>query len=234
VCGRFLQLSSRDELARLLDLDPAEVPELFPRYNVAPTQPVATARLADDGRRSFAELRWGLIPSWARDAKIAHSLINARAETVAEKPAFRAAFKARRCLVPATGFYEWAATGGKHKQPYHFRMKDGRPFALAGLWERWHGEDEAVETCAILTTEANAVVRPVHDRMPVVVAPGDFAAWLDPRTPSVDLHGLLRPYAEAEMTSVPVGRYVNSPRNEGPQCLAPAADAQVEDGEDLF
>jgi putative SOS response-associated peptidase YedK len=230
-----LQLSSRDELAMLLDLDPAEVPELFPRYNVAPMQPVATAWLADGGRRSFAEWRWGLIPSWARDAKIAHSLINARAETVAEKPAFRAAFRARRCLIPASGFYEWAATGGKQKQPFHIRMKDGRPFAFAGLWERWQGGDgEPIETCAILTTGANELVRSVHERMPLILAPGDFAAWLDPRTPAIDLHDLLRPYPAEEMLAEPVGRYVNSPRNEGPQCLAPAADAQVEDGEDLF
>jgi putative SOS response-associated peptidase YedK len=223
VCGRFLQLSSPDELARLLDLDPAEVPELFPRYNVAPTQPVAAARLADNGRRAFAALRWGLIPLWAKDPRIGNSLINARAETVAEKPAFRSAFRHRRCLIPASGFYEWQATSGKQKQPFHIHMKGGRPFAFAGLWERWGGGegDAPVESCTIITTEANAVVRPVHERMPVIVAAGDFSAWLDPRTPAADLHELLRPYPAEEMLAAPANPYVNSPRNEGPQCLAP-------------
>jgi putative SOS response-associated peptidase YedK len=222
VCGRFLQLSSRDELARLFGFETADdVPDLFPRYNVAPTQPVAAVR-QDDGRRALVLLRWGLIPPWAKDQKIAYSCINARAETVAEKPAFRAAFKARRCLIPASGWYEWQATGGKHKQPFHFRRTDGKPFAFAGLWERWHGGDgEPVETCAILTTTANEVARPVHERMPVILAPGDFAAWLDPRTPAAQLHDLLRPYTAEEMAAAPVGSYASNPRNEGSQCLAP-------------
>jgi putative SOS response-associated peptidase YedK len=141
---------------------------------------------------------------------------------VAEKPAFRAAFKSRRCLIPTGGFYEWQATGGKQKQPYHIRMKDGSPFALAGLWERWHsGDGGLVETCAVLTTTANAAVRPVPERMPVIVAPADFAAWLNPRTPPAELHALLRPYPAEAMEAVAVGRYVGHPRNEGPGCLAP-------------
>jgi putative SOS response-associated peptidase YedK len=140
---------------------------------------------------------------------------------VAAKPAFRAAFKARRCLIPASGFYEWLPTGGKHKQPYHFHLKDGRPFAFAGLWAHWHGEGgAAVETCTIITTEANELVRPVHDRMPAILAPGDFTTWLDPRTPAVQLHGLLRRYPAGEMAADPASPYVNSPRNQGPQCLA--------------
>jgi putative SOS response-associated peptidase YedK len=139
---------------------------------------------------------------------------------VAEKSAFRSAFKARRCLVASSGFYEWAVEG-KHKQPYHFRLKDGRPFAFAGLWERWHGEDDApVETCTIITTEANELVRPVHERMPAILAPGDFTTWLDPRTPAGQLHGLLRPYPAGDMAADPASPYVNSPRNQGPRCLA--------------
>jgi putative SOS response-associated peptidase YedK len=219
MCGRFALFASGDEIAQLCGL--AEAPDLTPRYNVAPTQHVAAVRL-DDGRRTLVPLRWGLIPPWARDpAGIGHSLINARAETVAEKPAFRSAFRSRRCLIPATGFYEWLATGAKHKQPYFTRMRDGRPFAFAGLWERWHGgEGEPVETCALLTTEANELVRPVHDRMPVILGPGDFAAWLDPRTPADQLHALLRQYPAEAMEAGAVGRYVSNPRNEGPQCLA--------------
>jgi putative SOS response-associated peptidase YedK len=218
MCGRFALFASGDEIAQLCGL--AEAPDLAPRYNVAPTQPVAAVRL-DDARRALVMLRWALIPAWASDPAIGHSLINVRAETVGEKPAFRAAFKVRRCLIPASGFYEWQATGAKHKQPYHIRMRDGRPFAFAGLWERWQGGDgEPVETCAILTTEANAMVRPVHERMPVILGPGDFAAWLDPRTAAEHLHALLRPYPAEAMEAVPVGRYVSNPRNEGPQCLA--------------
>jgi putative SOS response-associated peptidase YedK len=221
MCGRFLQLSSRDELARLFGFETADaVPELFPRYNVAPTQPVAAVR-QDDGRRTLVLLRWGLIPPWAKDARIAYSCINARGETVAEKPAFRAAFKARRCLIPASGWYEWQATGGKHKQPFHFRSTNGKPFAFAGLWERWDKGDAPVESCTVITTEANAVARPVHDRMPVILAPANFAAWLDPRTPAGNLDALLRPCPEEGMIAAPVGRYVSNPRNEGPQCLAP-------------
>jgi len=175
----------------------------------------------EDGHRALVSLKWGLIPSWAKDAKIAYSLINARSETVAEKPAFRAAFKARRCLIPATSFFEWQKTGTKHKQPYAFSMRDGAMFAFAGLWESWQSNDgEAVQSCTILTTEANAVVRPFHDRMPVILSPTDFAAWLDPQTPAAELHTLLRPYPVEEMTAVPVGHYVSNPRNEGPQCLA--------------
>jgi putative SOS response-associated peptidase YedK len=133
----------------------------------------------------------------------------------------RAAFKSRCWLIRQGGFYEWVATGGKSKLPYHIRMRDGCPFALAGLWERWQGADgEPVEPCAILTTEANALVRPVHDRMPVILAPGDYGTWLDPMTPVVTLHALLRPYPAEEMEAVPVGSYVSNPRNEGPQCLA--------------
>jgi putative SOS response-associated peptidase YedK len=212
---------SGDELARLLGVEAADVSDLLPRYNIAPSQPVVAVRLAEEGRHAIAWLRWGLVPSWAKDPSIGHSLINARAETVAEKPAFRGAFKSRRCLIPASGFYEWQAAGGKQKQPHFIRMLDGRPFALAGLWECWRvGEGEPVETCAILTTEANAVVGPIHQRMPVIVAQDAFGSWLDPHTPPPELHALLRTYRAEEMTAVPVGRFVNNPRNEGPRCLA--------------
>jgi putative SOS response-associated peptidase YedK len=222
MCGRFTLHSSPRDIADLFGIDPAQLPELTPRYNISPTQAVAAVRLDDHGRRAFATLRWGLIPSWTKDHGIGNSLINARADTVASKPAFRAPFRRRRCLVPASGFYEWKATGGKYKQPFHLRIVDGRPFAIAGLWERWAGaESGAVETCAVLTTDANEVVREVHNRMPVILAQADFAAWLDPRTPAQELLPLLRPYPAEAMTASAVGRYVSNPRNEGPQCLAP-------------
>jgi putative SOS response-associated peptidase YedK len=221
MCGRFARASDLESVNRLLRFDTADLSELHPRYNVAPTQAVPAARL-QDGRRALVTLRWGLVPVWAKDLKIGYSLINARSETVAEKPAFRSAFKSRRCLIPASGFYEWKDTGEKHKQPFHLGMRDGSLFAFAGLWERWHGGDgEPVESCAILTTEANAVVRSVHDRMPVILAPTDFAPWLDPRTPPPELHALLRPFPAEAMSATAVSRYVSNARNEGPQCLAP-------------
>jgi putative SOS response-associated peptidase YedK len=223
MCGRFARATELERIRRLLEFETADVAELHPRYNIAPTQAVAAVRL-DDRKRSLVWLRWGLIPSWVRDARMAPSFIKARAETVAEKPAFRAAFRARRCLIPATGFYEWQATGAKQKIPFYIRMSDNEPFAFAGLWERWKGDDvvaEVIQSCTILTTEANAVVRPVHERMPVIIPPEHFTDWLDPYTPVADLHRLLRPYPTAEMTAVLVGRYVSNPRNEGPRCLAP-------------
>jgi putative SOS response-associated peptidase YedK len=226
MCGRFARATELERMRRLLGFekaDEAALVELHPRYNIAPTQAVAAVRL-EDGHRTLVALRWGLIPSWSKDPKLAHSLINARSETVAEKPAFRSAFKSRRCLIPATCFYEWQATGGKYKQPYAIGMRDGAPFAFAGLWERWKGEDveaEVIQSCTILTTEANAVMRPVHDRMPVILPPEHFTAWLDPHTPVADLHPLLRPYPAEEMEAVAVSRYVSNPRNEGPRCLSP-------------
>ena len=169
-------------MAEVFGLD--EEPVLAPRFNIAPTQDVTVVR-APSGRRQAGQVQWGLVPSWARDESIGSKLINARAETVAEKPAFRAALRARRCLVLADGFFEWQPAGGR-KQPWYFRARDGRPFAFAGLWERWQpAGGEAVESCAIITTEANDVVRPVHERMPVILPlerPRSLARrWLDRR-----------------------------------------------------
>jgi putative SOS response-associated peptidase YedK len=212
MCGRFARTFPAAALARLLGLDGA--PELPPRYNVAPTQPVATARLGPQGGRELALLRWGLVPAWSADPR--KGFINARAETAAAKPAFRSAFKQRRCLVPADAFFEWQAEGGR-KQPYLFRRRDGAPFAFAGLWERWQGRGgEALETCCILTTGANEVVAPVHDRMPVILRPEDFGPWLESGPPS-----LLAPYPAELMVGYPVSPLVNSPRHDGPECLRP-------------
>jgi putative SOS response-associated peptidase YedK len=168
-------------------------------------------------------MRWGLIPSWADDPKIGYKLINARAETVAGKPAFRNAFRQRHCLIPADGFYEWHAAGTKAKQPWHIRRKDGRPFAFAGLWEHWNApESPPVESCTIITTDANEVVRPIHDRMPVILDPADYAAWLDPRDPTI-AQELLRPCPAEVMTAFPVSSMVNNPKNEDPRCLEAVA-----------
>jgi putative SOS response-associated peptidase YedK len=212
MCGRFVRTSPAAAFAQLLGLD--EPPELPPRYNVAPTQPVAAARLGPHGGRELALLRWGLVPAWSADPR--KGFINARAETAAAKPAFRSAFRQRRCLVPADAFFEWKSGGGA-KQPFLFRRRDGAPFAFAGLWERWQGGGgEALETCCILTVSANEVVAPVHDRMPVILRPEDFGPWLEGGPPS-----LLSPYPAELMVGYPVSPLVNSPRNDGPECLRP-------------
>ena len=222
MCGRYSLTSPVEAMARLFGV---AMGEHAPRYNIAPSQGILVARAAPDGAggaREAAVLRWGLVPSWAKDADIGNRMINARAETVAEKPSFRAAFRRRRCLVPATGFYEWRVASGP-KQPYNIGMADGGPFAMAGLWEHWTGPDgAAVETCAILTTEANELLRPIHARMPVILAPGDFDLWLDPELTMPELLApLLRPFDPAVMVAHPVSRHVNNVRNDDPACLEP-------------
>jgi putative SOS response-associated peptidase YedK len=183
--------------------------ELPPSYNVAPTQQVLVAR-DHDGKREGVAMRWGLIPSWAKDAKMAQ--INARSETAATKPMFRVAFKKRRCLILANGYYEWAKTT-KPKQPYYYRMKDEKPFTFAGLWETWHEEEKPVETCAILTTDANELAMEVHNRMPVILTGDDALAWLDPATDPAALGEILRPFPVKQMVCNPVSLAVGNVRN---------------------
>ena len=167
-------------------------------------------------------LHWGLIPSWAKDPKMGAKLINARAETVAEKPAFRTAFRQRRCLVLADGFYEWQTQENKkQKQPYYIRLNDWQPFAFAGLWERWQdAEGEVIESCTLLTTEANELMCPIHNRMPVILDPKDYDVWLDPEVKQADvLQSLLHPYASEKMTAYPVSKAVNKPSNDTAECI---------------
>jgi len=219
MCGRFTLRTAGKVLAEVFHLP--QVPQLPFRYNIAPTQAVAAVRqAAGSGQRELVQLRWGLIPSWAEDKKIGARLINARAETAASKPSFRSAFRHRRCLVPADGFYEWQRLDGR-KQPYYLRLRDDRPFVFAGLWETWTSPDgEVVESAALLTTDANATVRPVHDRMPVILAPADYERWLDPAVQKPDvLRPLLRPYPAEEMAAYPVSLRVNAPRNDDPKCI---------------
>jgi len=227
MCGRFTLHTPAETLATLFDLP--ETPVLAPRYNIAPTQPVAIVRASAHprlaGQREWALVRWGLIPSWAKDPSIGARMINARAETVAEKPSFRAPFRRRRCLVPADGFYEWRKVDGR-KQPYYIRMQDGGPFAIAGLWEHWQGPDGSeLQTCTLLTTEPNELLAPIHNRMPVIIAPEDYDEWLDvtneePHFLSL-LHHLLRPYPAQAMDAYPVSAYVSNARNEGEACIKP-------------
>jgi putative SOS response-associated peptidase YedK len=178
MCGRYTLAESPRKLAKRFDVP--ETPDLpfdGQRYNIAPTQQVPIVRQKDK-KLEMVLAKWGLIPSWAKDMKIGNQLINARADTVATKPSFRSAFKSRRCLIPADGFYEWRKTEDG-KQPFHIRMKDKEPFAFAGLWERWRPEEgEPVESCTIITTDANELMGPIHNRMPVILAPEDYATWL--------------------------------------------------------
>ena len=219
MCGRFTVRKPKEVIAKQFGVEINE--ELSPRFNIAPTQQVAAVRAAQGGGgKEFVSLKWGLIPSWAKDASIGAKLNNARSETVTEKPSFREAFKRRRAIIPADGIYEWQRTGGA-KRPYFFQMRDGSLFGFAGLWDRWRDEDgEVVETCSILTTEANDLFRPVHERMPVVLHPESYDEWLadDPRGVEV-LKELLCPYPSSEMIAYPVSPKVNSPQNQGEELI---------------
>jgi putative SOS response-associated peptidase YedK len=221
VCGRFTLFEPDRVLAR--EFGVSGFPPQSPRYNIAPSQPVAAVRAIPAGSgRELVLLRWGLIPSWAKDPGIGNRLINARAETAPEKPSFRNAFKRRRCLVPADGFYEWQRQE-RRKQPHYVRMRDGRLFAFAGLWDRWESPDgDVVETCTILTTAGNAVLAPIHDRMPVILPPGEYARWLDPSLQEPDsLASLLVPFPPEEMIAFPVSPRVNAPTLDDEGCIAP-------------
>ena len=219
MCGRFALYSDPFTLARRFEADAP--PELSPRYNVAPSQNIPIVR--DEGeKRHFALARWGLIPHWAKDIKIGYSTINARAETVASKPAFRNAFRHRRCLIPADGFYEWQVIpGSKIKQPWFIVLVDREPMAFAGLWERWRSpEGKELESCSIIVTDANEIMRPIHDRMPVILAPCDWDAWLKPEAKDAGgLQGQLKPYSAEGMAAWPVSTKVNSPRNDSVECM---------------
>jgi putative SOS response-associated peptidase YedK len=219
MCGRFTLNTSAQILAEFFQL--AEIPDIKPRYNIAPTQAIATVTIAPEKmQRHFQFMRWGLIPSWAKDVKIGNQMINARSETVAEKPAFRSAIKHRRCLIVADGFYEWQPQG-KTKQPYYFQMADSQPFAFAGLWENWEStEGENIASCTIITTAANETVKPVHDRMPVILPEGDWEHWLDPAiTNSQQVLPLLKPYDPTAMKGNAVSAIVNNPKIESPECI---------------
>jgi putative SOS response-associated peptidase YedK len=220
VCGRYTLKTPVDTLVKQFGID--EYPSsITPSYNIAPTQEVA-AVIAEDEKRKLQMLKWGLIPSWADDPSIGNRMINARAETVSEKPSFRKAFRQRRCLILTDGFYEWQRVQGG-KQPYYMNMKDGSPFAFAGLWETWRNGQE-IRSCTIITTEANEVVGEVHNRMPVIVHPEDYELWLAPDFEEKEaLSSLLRPYPKRAMETYPVSRRINSPANNAPDCIEPAA-----------
>jgi len=222
MCGRYTITINADTVRQ--DLGLAEMPADYqPRYNVAPTQPVAVVADADERKAEW--MRWGLIPYWAKDPTIGSRLINARSETIHEKPAFKNAFAKRRCLVLADGFYEWQKGAGPkgRSQPYFFRRKDGSPFAFAGLWEFWRSpEGEEVRSCTIITCDANELVKPVHDRMPAMLSGDDLWQWLKQDRPG-DLLGMLKPYPVDQMECYPVSAMVNRPEVETPELVRPVA-----------
>lgn len=221
MCGRYTLTTPVEALAEEFGVG-GSLPSLSASYNVAPSREVASVVAEESGERRLELLRWGLVPSWADDPGIGNRMINARSETASEKPSFRKAFKSRRCLILADGFYEWQKTSDG-KQPFHIRMEDGRPFALAGLWEEWRGDEGEIRSCTILTTEPNAVLSTIHNRMPVILPRDAYEPWLSPEAEKEELIALLRPYPEDGMEAYPVDRFVNSPSNDDPRCVEPAA-----------
>lgn len=221
MCGRFT-----------LTVDPGQLQDAFPwvefpedisqRFNIAPSQPVAV--IANDGLNRVDFFNWGLIPFWAKDPKIGNRMINARAETIAEKPSFRGSFKYKRCLVLADGFYEWRKEpGSKTKTPMYLRLKDQKPFAFAGLWDNWHSKDGSeIRTCTIITTEPNMLVKDIHNRMPVILPQNVYQDWLqEGENDQTLLKSFLKPYPAEEMEAFAVSRHVNSPHNDSPECILP-------------
>lgn len=220
MCGRFILDASPEQLVANFDLE--QPPTLTARYNIAPSQLVAVvAPKADPTKRGLALLKWGLVPYWSQDGK--HGPINARAETVGGLSTFSDSFRHKRCIVPATGFYEWRGVG-KEKVPHRFRLTSGGVMGFAGLWSVWTTpEEKKLITCCVITTAANELVRPFHDRMPAILAPDDYAKWFDADTELKELHALLKPYPAELMQVSEASPLVNSPKNEGPQLLDPAA-----------
>jgi putative SOS response-associated peptidase YedK len=230
MCGRFALTISPQALAKLFQLE--EVPELEPRYNIAPSQAVAAVvQGREEARRILKMMQWGFIPFWAKDPGIGMKMINARAETAAEKPAFRDAFAHKRCLVPASGFYEWQKRG-KAKQPYFIRLQNEECFAMAGLWQRWEGQDgRIIESCNILTTESNALMTPIHNRMPVILAPDHYELWLDCDPAEKErLQQLFRPLPAETMEAYPVSKSVNRPTHDAPDCVTPLSENPASGG----
>jgi putative SOS response-associated peptidase YedK len=225
MCGRFSLGRSRRDIEEEFG---ASLPEGFrPRYNIAPTQEVL-ALIEDEQGRRLERFRWGLVPTWAPDPQRGNKLINARAETLFAKPSFRDAARRRRCLILADGFYEWRKLPDGRKIPVYVRLRSRKPFGMAGVWERWEGpHGQVLQTCAVVTTEANELLRPIHDRMPVIVPPKLRDLWLDSHVHrATELAPVLRPYPAEELECYPVARWVNRADYDGPKCIAPLRRAR--------
>ena len=224
MCGRFTLTATADEIIE--SFPNLSVPSGFetqaPRYNIAPSQPIAVVPNTDDYQLDY--FVWGLIPFWAKDPKIGNRMINARGETLAEKPSFKAPYKYRRCMILTSGFYEWQKQpDSKSKVPHYIRLKSGKPFAFAGLWDRWNSPDGSeILSATIITTQPNEFVLPIHNRMPVILPSSAYERWLSPgEKPAGELDDLLVPYPADEMEAYPVSTFVNSPKNDSAQCIQP-------------
>jgi putative SOS response-associated peptidase YedK len=221
MCGRFSLHTPESQIREAFNLDHTEPLGLKPRYNIAPSQDIPIIRDAETGHE-LTMARWGLVPTWSKEPKTKYSTINARIESVAEKPTYRTPFKHKRCLIPADGFYEWKVVNG-HKVPHHIRMRDSSVFAFAGLWDRWESEDDSIESCTIIVMPANEVMKSIHERMPAIIAPAHYDLWLDSRiSDNQEIMQYLTSAPSSQLTAYPVSTRVNSPRNNDEQCIRPA------------
>jgi putative SOS response-associated peptidase YedK len=226
MCGRFTLHTPEPLLREVFNLEQSVPLGLKPRYNIAPSQQVPIIRDTESGRE-MVMAKWGLIPHWSKEAKTKYSTINARIETVAEKPTYRTPFKHRRCLIPADGFYEWKMVDGR-KVPHHIRMRDNDVFALAGLWDRWEGDGGSLDSCSIIVMPANETMKSLHERMPAIIAPAHFNLWLDRRvTDKAELMGYHNSVPSGRLVTYPISPWVNSPRHDDERCIEPAANCTV-------
>ena len=221
MCGRFTLHTPATKIEEVFHLPDDSAMELKPRYNIAPSQGIPIIRYTDAGCE-MVMARWGLIPAWSKESKSKYSTINARIESVAEKPTYRTPFKRRRCLIPADGFFEWKVVNG-HKIPHHIRMRDGSVFAFAGLWDHWEGEGQTLDSCTIIVMPSNEVMKPIHERMPAIIAPAHYDLWLDSRvTDKQVIMQYLTSAPSSQLTAYPVSTWVNSPKNHDERCIQPA------------
>jgi putative SOS response-associated peptidase YedK len=221
MCGRFTLHTPESRIREAFNLEHTEPPDLVPRYNIAPSQDIPIIRGTGTGREMVLA-RWGLVPHWSKEPKTSYSTINARIESVAEKPTYRTPFRRRRCLIPADGFYEWKVTNG-NKMPHYIRMRDSDVFALAGLWDRWEGEGRILDSCTIIVMPANEVMKPLHERMPAIIAPANYDQWLDASvTDKAEIIWCLHSTSSSHLMFYPVNPWVNSPKHDDERCIQPA------------
>lgn len=221
MCGRFSLHTAESRIREAFNLEHTGLLELKPRYNIAPSQDIPVIRKTDTVRE-MSMARWGLVPGWSKESRSKYSTINARIESVAEKPAYRTPFKRQRCLIPADGFYEWKQLDG-NKVPHHIRMRDSCVFAFAGLWDRWEASDDIIESCTIIVMPSNEVMQPIHERMPAIIAPAYYDCWLDSGvTDKQEIMQCLTSAPSSQLTAYPVSTWVNSPGNNGERCIESA------------
>lgn len=218
MCGRFTLHTSESRIREALGLEHSDPIGLKPRYNIAPSQDIPIVRDTDSGR-TLSMAQWGLVPHWWKEPKNKYSTINARIETVAEKPTYRTSFKQQRCLIPADGFYEWKSVN-KKKIPHYIRMRDGGVFAFAGLWDHWEGKDQVFDSCSIIVMPANEIMKQLHERMPAIIAPAHYDAWLDSRmSDKEEIMGYLNSAPSSQLKPYPVSPWVNSPKHDDVRCI---------------